>query len=496
MPETIVIVDDERFILNACRRILLNENLACVTFTSPAQALEMISSQKPALVISDQRMPEMAGTEFLSRVRQISPGTVRVLMTGYSDTGAAVEAINRGQVFRYIEKPWEEKWFRQMLHLSLEHYRAEQYKARLNLLESVVEQSKESVVITDTRGMIEYVNPAFTSLTGYMPEEVVGGTPAILKSGIQDQAFYQRMWETLQAGEPWQGEVVNRHKSGRFFTEELLISPVVDDNGKITNYVGLQRDVTEKKQLAEEIYHARKLESLSTLAGGIAHYFNNLNYIILGNADLALDDIPNGSSLHSTISQIRDAGSRSSELIRHLLSFSRKAPRSIEPFEVVGIVKDAVTFVKTILPAHLQLKIQLPEPGIMVDCDRTLILQSLMSLCCNALQAMEKNGDYLAIIAKTICLDKKQAGMSPFLLPGVYFSIRIEDTGHGIAPELLNRIFDPFFTTKDVGKGSGLGLSEVHGIVRAIHGDILVKSIPEQGTAFSILLPAIEEHAV
>ncbi|MHB8772332.1 MAG: PAS domain S-box protein [Syntrophales bacterium] len=360
-------------------------------------------------------------------------------------------------------------------------------------LASAIEQSGEIVVMTDRAGSIEYVNPAFSRITGYTAEDAVGKNLAMLKSGRQSEEFYQEMWDTLTGGRTWRGHFVNRKKDGSLFEEEATISPVKNAAGEITHYVAVKRDVTEQLKIEKQLSQAQKMEAIGTMAGGIAHDFNNILGAISGYTELSLAKTPVDSRVKYYLEQIHTAGQRAINLVKQILEFSRQTEKERIPLSLTPLIKEAAKLLREIMPATIEIRLNLRAEADTVLADATQIYQILMNLCTNAYQAMKEKGGVLEIL-----LDGREIGEDPAdelrgLSPGRYVALTVRDTGEGIDPVIVKRIFDPFFTTKKIGEGTGLGLSVVHGIVKSYGGKITVESRLGEGSSFHVYFPRIRE---
>ncbi|MEJ2185866.1 MAG: PAS domain-containing protein [Gemmatimonadota bacterium] len=364
---------------------------------------------------------------------------------------------------------------------------------QLRLLSKAVEQSPVSIVITDAEGTIAYVNENFTVASGYSREEAIGQNPRILNSGMQSAEFYEDLWATVTAGGEWTGEFVNRRKDGSLFRESAVIAPVVDDYGAITHYIGVKQDVTELKSLEDQLRVAQKLEAVGRLAGGVAHDFNNMLTAITGFAGLLEDEISDDEPARTYVGEIRGAALRSADLTRQLLAFSRR--QLIQPVKLD--LNEAVRGVEKLLVhaigEHVRLELRLEERLHTVYADGGQIAQTLLNLAVNARDAMPEGGT-LRIRTRNVALRHTATGTLAYRVPpGDYVELSVEDTGIGISAELLPHIFDPFFTTKEVGKGTGLGLATVYGIVKQNGGFIDVQSQAGNGTRVGILLPRLDD---
>jgi PAS domain S-box-containing protein len=372
-----------------------------------------------------------------------------------------------------------------------ERQRAEDQLRKLSL---AVEQSPVSIVITDIYGNIEYVNPKFSQVTGYTMEEVRGKNPRILKSGETSTEEYKRMWETITAGKAWIGEFHNKKKNGEFFWEMASISPVKNQDNVIVNFVAVKEDITMRKQVEEALRHAQKLESIGTLAGGIAHDFNNLLNAILGQSALAMNKIAKESPAKDHIEKSIKAAERAADLTRHLLAYSGKGKFVTEEIDLNRLVKENVQILEVSLPKTAQLLFDLGSPSPHIQGDVGQIQQIVMNLIINAGEAIASNPGYITVHSGRIVLTENDIEYWKYtntpLQPGTYASLRVNDTGHGIKPEVLTRIFDPFFTTKFTGRG--LGLAAVLGIVRGHQGGLRIESKEGKGTEFEVIFPLVD----
>jgi PAS domain S-box-containing protein len=254
-------------------------------------------------------------------------------------------------------------------------------------------------------------------------------------------------------------------------------------------------DISEKKKLESQLRQAYKMEAIGTLSGGIAHDFNNVLSIILGHAELAIDDIPESSPARLNLKEIRTASMRAKDVVKQLLNFSRKADQELKPTRIIPVVKDALRFLRATIPSSIEIRQNIQGTSDTVLADATQIHQVILNLGTNAFHAMEETGGVLEIRIKNVVFDQEAATSYSELIPGKYVQLTLSDTGHGIAPEIRDRIFDPYFTTKEIGKGTGMGLSVALGIVKGHGGMISVDSEPDKGTHIRIFLPVIEKEA-
>lgn len=359
------------------------------------------------------------------------------------------------------------------------------------LIESV-EQVGESVVITDREGRIVYVNPAFERITGYTEAEALGKNPRVLNSGQQPKEFYEQMWAALLRGETWVGKFINRRKDGTLFHEEATISPIRDKTGEVINYVAVKRDVTRNVQMQEQLNQAQKMEAIGQLAGGIAHDFNNILMVITGCAEMLQLPTETETSRNRHAEQILAVSKRASDLTRQLLAFSRKQMVSNQVISLNALVEETMQMLRRLIGENIDISFRpIGEPG-RVLADSGQIVQVLMNLCVNARDAMPCGG-LLSIETAIVNVDDDFIYSHPEFTPGQYVMLSVADTGNGMTQEVLTRIFEPFFSTKGLGRGTGLGLATVYGIIKQSSGQILVSSESGHGTCFQCYFPRVTE---
>ncbi|MEM1078208.1 MAG: ATP-binding protein [Pseudomonadota bacterium] len=364
----------------------------------------------------------------------------------------------------------------------------EQAQARLT---TIVEQSPTTILMTDTKGQIEYANAKFEALTGWSREEIRGKTPAFLQSGDTEDQAYTEIRETLGRGETWRGVFRNLRKDGSSYWAETTLLPLLDAQGAVQNFAGLGEDITEARRARDHVVRAQKLEAVGQLAGGVAHDFNNILTTIVGASHLAALDAPEGSDLAQEIDQIEIAARRAQSLVRELLTFARREPGKRQPVLLHEIVSEVLMLLRASIPPMVELQYEPNAAPLTVLGDPTHLHQIIMNLCRNAAEAM--NGAE-GIVTVTVSDGSPPEDMAHDRTDWV--RLQVSDTGPGMQPETLKHLFDPFFTTKPLGKGSGLGLAVVFGLVEEMEGLITVESAPGAGARFEIFLPRANDVAV
>ncbi|HUA15906.1 MAG TPA: PAS domain S-box protein [Verrucomicrobiae bacterium] len=457
------------------------------------EARAMLCENGYNLVLFEHETVDARALELLRATRRDGNPVPFVVLTEHADERAVAEIIAAG-AWDCVERSQLDgvnliRTIRNTLALSSLQQIQQTAEESLRKLSLAVEQSADAIIVTDRSGIIEYVNPAFETLTGYTREEIRGKTPRILKSGEQDRETYQQMWGTILSGSVFRGILVNRKKSGELYYVEESISPVRDADGAITHFISNGRDLTDRLRLEAQLLQAQKMDAIGRLAGGVAHDFNNLLTIITSYAELALDSVPRESPLEAKLQEILAAARRAALLTRQLLAFSRKQPRALRVTDINQVISDITRTLPRLIGEDVSCGFVPGENLGAVRVDPVQIEQILMNLAANARDAMPQGG-HLRIETSSVILDEEYIHDKPAVIPkGNYVLITVSDNGTGISPEDLSHIFEPFYTTKDPGKGTGLGLATVYGIVKQNKGFIWPYSEPGRGSVFRIYLP-------
>ncbi|NOX19672.1 MAG: PAS domain S-box protein, partial [Nitrospirae bacterium] len=370
--------------------------------------------------------------------------------------------------------------------------RAEEIEA-LEEFKRIIENSFDAIVITNRDGVILYVNRAFEEITGYTRKEAIGRKPNILKSGFHEPEFYRDLWKTILSKKPWKGEFINKRKDGTLFTTSTVIFPLFDDSGEISQFVSIQRDITEEKKLYEQLLRAQKMEAIGTLAGGIAHDFNNILTAILGYAEILKDAVKDkGEKVIKAVDIIERSAQKGADLANKILNITRKEKLELKVADLNTIVREAIELIKRSIPKDIEIKVTLTKNLPPIKADPSQLHQVIMNLAINARDAMP-NGGILHI--KTEKVGRENGAANGLKSDNGFVKLSVSDTGIGIDKDMQSKIFDPFFTTKEKGRGTGLGLYIVHSIITNHGGYINLYSEPNKGTRFSVYLPVAKGRA-
>ncbi len=365
-------------------------------------------------------------------------------------------------------------------------------EADLLLRDRAMKAVSQGIIITDTSAHdfpIVYVSPGFEQTTGYSAREAMERNCEFLQGSETDPAAVAQVLAAIRDGKSCNVEMVNYRKDGTPFWNSFALSPVRDEAGRVTHFIGVVTDVTQRRKLEEQYRQAQKMEAIGQLAGGIAHDFNNLLTIITGYTELVLDAMSSSDPQRELLEEISDAAARSASLTRQLLTFSRKQVLLPKVLDLSEVVHGVEKMLKRIIGEDIELMTNLTEGGSCgVKADPGQLEQVLLNLAVNARDAMPHGGK-ITISTKVVALSKLH-GFSPIEQPdGEYVMLSVADTGTGMKEEVKRHLFEPFFTTKDKDKGTGLGLAVVHGIVKQSDGEIEVISQAGEGATFNIYLP-------
>lgn len=343
---------------------------------------------------------------------------------------------------------------------------------------------------------LSYASPSIQWSTGFSAEESIGKklqelvAPASMKLAtiaLEEEMAAER--KNLFSSKSHILELEQYHKNGSIIYTETTTQFLRDENGTPISILGVSRDISERKELEAQLRQSQKMESIGTLTGGIAHDFNNIMGIIIGNTELALESIPETHPVNFNLEEIRSAGLRAADIVKQLLSFCRKSVQELKPVNIRQVIEEPLGLLRSTIPATIEIRKRIRVSGATILADPIQINQIIINLCINAAQAMEQTGGIIDISLSNVKLSKTAANLYADLPRGDYIKLMVSDTGPGIASDIIDKVFDPYFTTKEIGKGSGMGLSIVLGIVKNHNGTIFVDSEPGEGAAFTILFP-------
>ena len=360
-------------------------------------------------------------------------------------------------------------------------------------LESLINYANAPIIVWDTDFIITRFNAAFEKLTGRSSEEVVGqNLDTLFPENSRDDSLI-KIRQTLK-GEKWESVEIPILRSDDDIRIALWNSANIyaEDGSKLIATIAQGQDITDLLKMNQQLLQAQKMEAIGTLAGGVAHDFNNILSAIIGYSELAKDRIPPGNPAQKDIDIVIESSVRAANLVKQILTFGRKSKHHLQPFMPHMIVKESLKMLRSSLPTTLSLKGEIDIDCGLILADPTNIHQIVVNLCTNAFHSMENEKGILTVnlYCKDIGIEEINDSDIP---PGPFIVLSVSDTGHGMDKKTIERVFEPYFTTKSVGKGTGLGLSVIHGIVKDYKGFIQIESFPGKGTTFYIHFPALQQ---
>ena len=452
---------------------------------------EVLEAQAGALVLRSVSDKVMDPQAFLQRVGY--------LYAHRNETSLEEIALKDGRTFERYSAPMNGtdgryhgrvSYFRDITERKLMEEAVVEAEAKYR---GIFENALMGIFQSTPEGRLLSLNMAFARILGYdSPEEILNTVRDIsqqIYANPERRSELIRLIEEKEMVQDFEVQIFRKDMSIAWIM--LNIRAVHDVNGKIIRMEGTAQDITESKRLASQLNQAQKMEAIGTLAGGIAHDFNNILMPIIGYSELSLNAVPQGSRLHHNIEQVLLSSNRAKELVKQILTFSRKREQERRPVQVSLLVKETLKLLRSSLPSTIEIRQDIGAGAIegTTMADSTQIHQVLMNLCTNAAHAMGEKGGVMSINLKDVDINSAAISGLPDLAPGSYLKLSVADTGHGMDEAVRQRIFDPYFTTKGPSKGTGLGLSLVYGIITSLSGGIAVFSEPGQGTTFDVYFP-------
>lgn len=503
-PIHVLLVEDEPAHAELVQRAFeaSSRNFQFSVAESLAQARTYLEDTRepPALIIADWLLPDGKGMDLLPSNQEQFHFPL-VLMTSYGNEKVAVEAIKAGALDYVVKSeavladmPYiVERALRQWQNY-LERQRAEDalYQSELRL-RRITDNMLDVIVQIDKSGKIEYISPSCQSVLGFPPEELLGCSflervKPEDKAGLAD--ILTAKSEALSRG---QLEYRYRHAKGHLVWLEAVGKVILNKSGQIEEVILTNRDITERKYLEDQLNQARKLQAIGQLAGGIAHDFNNLLTVIISYCDILLSYPQEEPELRrNEIEQIMEAGLHAAALTQHLLAFSRRQNLELQLLDLNEVISSILKMLPRLIREDIELRTLLHRPLGKIKADPGQLEQVLINLAVNARDAMPQGGS-LTIETGSIYLDENYSKRHLEVSPGWYILLAVSDTGVGMDAQIQSHIFEPFFTTKEVGKGTGLGLATVHGIIKQCGGHIWIESEVGKGTSVNIYFPQVED---
>lgn len=454
------------------------------------EALQCLAQKSFDLVLLDLSLPDSQGLETFLKLHRQVPSMPVVVLTGLDDETLAIKAMQVGIQDYLIKGQVNSDLLVRSIHYAIERQQAEQ---KIREQAALLDIATDAILVRSLENKILFWNKGAERLYGWSKSDVIDRDPTEFwfqgKSPNIEEAFSNVLKDGF-----WEGELAKFTKNGQKLTVASRWTLVRDESGGPKSILTVDTDITEKKQLEAQFLHAQRLESLGTLASGIAHDLNNILTPILAAAQLLPLKLHDLDAQTQTLLKILEENSkRGSNLVKQILSFARGAEGKRVVLQVSHLLMEVATVARQTFPKSIEVTINIATNDLWtVSADPTQLHQVFMNLCVNARDAMP-NGGTLSLTVENLFIDENYARLHLDARVGSYIVITVEDTGVGIPQEILGRIFEPFFTTKEPGKGTGLGLSTVLGIVKSHGGFVSVYSEVNKDTWFKVHLPAVED---
>jgi two-component system cell cycle sensor histidine kinase/response regulator CckA len=477
---SVLVVDDDSQLLRTLSDILRLNGYRPTTASNAKDGLALADLDAPVIALVDLRLPDMDGMELVTRLKATSENIEVVILTGNASVDSAVSAL-RQQSFDYLIKPVRPEDLFRTLERAGERFHRKRAEAALRESEEQMQRIfaavNDGLLITDASGCIVQSNPAASRIAGVLPEELLGVQMTTLLRPLSQEASVRQ----TPVGED--GEFHLIRPGGETRHVEAAVAAFAPDR-----LVHTIRDVTEQRQMQDQLRVAQKMEALGRLAGGVAHDFNNVLTAIRGYADLVRERCTE-PDMAADVDEIRKAASRASDLTRQLLAFSRRQVLQPRVLDLDELLSGLEGMLRRLIREDIVLTLEVSHAPGRVRADVTQLEQVVLNLVVNARDAMPEGGVITIGAGIAHFNGNAMETLAPAAPAGDYAFLRVSDTGMGIPPEVLPHLFEPFFTTKDVGQGTGLGLSTVHGIVQQLGGFVRVEPRVSGGTSFVIFLP-------
>jgi len=505
----ILMVDDIPANLLALQALLDQPDYNLITAPSGEKALEcLLTRQDFALILMDVQMPGLNGFETVTMIKKNRKcrAIPIVFLTAISKESQYVDQGYQVGAIDYLTKPYNPTVLLAKVSAFADMYRTQQsirqeitcrkqMESQFYLVSKAIEDTKESIMITDAATTIISVNRAFERITGYSKQEAIGKTPRILQSGRQSKDFYQALWKTLTKQGYWRGKIWNRRKNGEMYLENISITAICNEQNETTHFISVFSDITQQSSLEEQLLQSQKMEAIGILAGGIAHDFNNMISGMVGNLYLAKKKSADHPDAMVHLNNIETLCTNSATMIAQLMTFARKGMVEKHNLSFQACIQETLKLVSLGLSENIVFEKNIVDDApLMVYADSTQMQQVVMNLLNNAHDAVMDVPEPTIILNITRHIaDKHFLQQHPELQGNAFVHLSIRDNGCGIPKQNQAHVFEPFFTSKEAGKGTGLGLAMCYGAVQEHHGSLSVESEVGSGTTFHLFLPLLDQ---
>jgi PAS domain S-box-containing protein len=468
-------------------------------------AVAHLASQRTDVVLLDLGLPDSQGLDSLRAICDVVPQVPVIVLTGQDDEVIGETAIRQGAQDYLIKPVMPGRLLPRVLRFAFERKRAlEALERETEFSERIIDSMRDGFSILDSQGIHLKVNAALCRMTGFSREELIGvGPPHPYWPPEEIDKIQAAFQKTLQ-GHIGDFELIFRRKNGERFPAIVSPSWIDDEHGKVISYFANVKDITERKlaeeerfRLEQQLQQVRKAESLGRMAGAIAHHFNNILGVVMGNLELAMFELPQGSKPRVNVAEAMAASGRAAEISGLMLAYLGQSIGVRAPVDLSGACREALALLSASLPITVHVRTDFPDGGPIIRADAAQIRQILTNLVLNAVEALgDREGEVVVAVRVMPTADFRAFRFCPpEWVPKVeyYACLSVSDNGSGIDGGILEKIFDPFFSTRIIGRG--LGLPVVLGVVKAHEGGVTVESVPGRGAVFRVFLPLSAEQS-
>ena len=492
----VLVVDDDPNLRKTLSDILRSRDYMVESAADGSGALASIEEAMPTLAVLDLKLPDMSGLALLDEIKKRSPTTECIVLTGHASQDSAIDATNKG-AYSYLIKPYDVDQLLVTIRRAIERVELDRELRRSEkYYRDLIDHLQEQVVVIDQDYRITDVNRTFLEFIGKQFDEIAGRPCHEVSHGFDEPCDLHgedcALKDVFETGEV--RRVVHAHlrKDGDENVSDVLLGPLLDDNGEVTHVIESIRDITVQKQLEERVRHSEKMEIVGQLAGGVAHDLNNILQAIYGHTDAGLALACGHGERVEALKAVRTAAEKAAALVAQLLAFSRRQVIDYKIVDLNGLINDLLKMLGRVIGEHVDLRFAPCHDPAVVIADPGQVEQVLMNLCVNARDSMPSGGTITIETCPNGSGDVSDADQARPEEGWRMFSVT--DTGGGMDEEVRSKAFEPFFTTKEIGRGTGLGLATVHGIIEQHNGLIELDSEPGRGTQFRVYLPGSSQR--
>jgi PAS domain S-box-containing protein len=457
------------------------------------EGLRRAAEKRFDVLLLDLSLPDASGLDTVRQADKALPEVPIIVLTGFNDEAFSISVVHEGAQDFLAKGQFDGALLMRSIRYAIERKQSQKdLKASREFALNIIDSSLDMIIAINRDGNILEFNKAAQKTFGYSPEEILSKPSRLLFAEVAENT---RVTETILKEGKFVGQITGRRKNGAHFPTAFSASMLKNERGEFQGIVAISRDITDQLNLESQLRHAQKMDSIGHLAAGVAHDFNNILTVIQGYATLLLSRRALMPEISEPLNEISVASEHAASLTRQLLTFSRKQTIQPRSLELDAVIRNVSKMLTRLLGEDITLRVE-SSPGLPSICaDPGMLEQVIINLAVNARDAMPRGGE-IRIASASVTMTADDVKQHPQARAGKFVCLSVSDNGKGMPPEMLNRIFEPFFTTKEPGKGTGLGLATVYGIVQSHQGWIEVNSAAEKGTTFQIYFPTADALTV